>query len=138
MQTESIDGAKYSVTFIDDYSRCCKVYFLKQKSEVLGKFKEFEKTFSNECRQKVTRLRTDNGGEYISSEFQEYLKAQGIHHEMTVPHTPQQNGVAERKKIGPSLKQLEVCCLMLSCQTCTGQRPWQLQLIYRTGFPHLF
>lgn len=97
MQTESIGGAKYFVTFIDDYSRCCKVYFLKQKSEVLSKFKEFEKTFSNECGQKVTRLRTDNGGEYTSSDFQEYLKAQGIHHEMTVPHTPQQNGVAERK-----------------------------------------
>ncbi|KAL7399994.1 hypothetical protein ABVT39_005028 [Epinephelus coioides] len=78
MQTESIGGAKYFVTFIDDYSRCCKVYFLKQKSEVFSKFKEFEKTFSNECGQKVTRLRTDNGGEYTSSEFQEYLKAQDV------------------------------------------------------------
>ncbi|CAK6974377.1 Retrovirus-related Pol polyprotein from transposon TNT 1-94 [Scomber scombrus] len=97
MQTESIGGVKYFVTFIDDYSRCCKVYFLKQKSEVLSKFNEFEKTFSNECGQKVTRLRTDNGGKYTSSECQEYLKAQGIHNEMTVPHTPQQNGVAERK-----------------------------------------
>ncbi len=97
MQTESIGGSKYFVTFIDDYSRCSKVYFMKQKSEVLCKFKEFEKTFSNECRQRVTRLRTDNGGEYTSKEFQEYLKAQGIHHETTVPHTPQQNGVAERK-----------------------------------------
>jgi len=97
MQTESIGGSKYFVTFIDDYSRCSKVYFMKQKSEVLCKFKEFEKTFSNECRQRVTRLRTDNGGEYTSKEFQECLKAQGIHHETTVPHTPQQNGVAERK-----------------------------------------
>lgn len=35
MQTESISGAKYFVTFIDDYSRCCKVYFMKQKNEVL-------------------------------------------------------------------------------------------------------
>lgn len=97
MQTESIGGSKYFVTFIDDYSRCCKVYFMRQKSEVLNKFKEFEKTFSNECGEKVTRLRTDNGGEYTSKEFQEYLKAHGIHHETTVPHTPQQNGVAERK-----------------------------------------
>lgn len=97
MQTESIGGSKYFVTFIDDYSRCCKVYFMRQKSEVLSKFKEFERTFSNECGQRVARLRTDNGGEYTSKEFQEYLKAQGIHHEMSVPHTPQQNGVAERK-----------------------------------------
>lgn len=42
MQAESIGGSKYFVTFIDDYSRCCKVYFIKQKSEVLRKFKEFE------------------------------------------------------------------------------------------------
>ena len=89
---ESLGGAKYFVTFIDDYSRCCKVYFLKQKNEVLNKFKEFEKTFSNECGQ-----RSDNDGDYISEEFEEYLKAQGIHHEMTLPHSPPPNGVAERK-----------------------------------------
>lgn len=97
MQTESIGGSKYFETFIDDYSRCCKVYFMKQKSDVLGKFKEFEKIFSNECGQKISRLRTDNGGEYTSNEFQEYLKSQGIHHETTVPHASQQNGVTERK-----------------------------------------
>lgn len=89
--TESVAGAKYFVIFIDDY-------FLKQKNEVLNKFKEFEETFTNECGQAITRLRTDNGGEYMSKEFQEYLKAQGVHHEVTVPHSPQQNGVAERKK----------------------------------------
>ena len=41
-------------------------------------------------------LRSDNGGEYISSEFESYLKLKGIRHELTVPHTPEQNGVAER------------------------------------------
>lgn len=33
IQTESIDGSRYFVTFTDDYSRCCKLYFMKQKSE---------------------------------------------------------------------------------------------------------
>ena len=41
-------------------------------------------------------FRTDNGGEYTSSQFENYLKAEGIRHELTVPKTPQQNGVAER------------------------------------------
>ncbi|RXN30143.1 Retrovirus-related Pol poly from transposon TNT 1-94 [Labeo rohita] len=41
-------------------------------------------------------LRTDNGGEYTSSEFQDFLKKEGIRHELTVPKTPEQNGVAER------------------------------------------
>ena len=45
---------------------------------------------------KLVTLRTDNGGEYISLEFQAYLKKEGIEHQFTVPRTPEQNGVAER------------------------------------------
>ena len=45
---------------------------------------------------KVKVLRTDNGGEYTSKEFEQYLKKQGRQHELTVPKTPHQNGVAER------------------------------------------
>ena len=41
-------------------------------------------------------LRMDNGGEYKSTEFSDYLKAEGIRHEFTVPKTPEQNGLAER------------------------------------------
>ena len=41
-------------------------------------------------------LRTDNGGEYVSKKFDSYLKAEVIHHELTVPKIPEQNGVAER------------------------------------------
>ena len=97
IQPEAEGGYRYFVTFIDDYSRCCKVYFLKHKSEVLEKFKMFEAVFTNECGEKIGKLRTDNGGEYLSGEFQAYLKSKQIHHETTVRHTPQQNGVAERK-----------------------------------------
>lgn len=99
MQTESIGGQKYFVTFIDDYSRCCAVYFLKQKSEVLDKFKEFEAIVENECGQSITTLRTDNGREYLSREFQAYLKSKGIRHELTIAHTPEQNGVVERMNL---------------------------------------
>ena len=98
MQTESIGGHKYFVSFIDDYSRCCAVYFLKRKSEVFDKFKEFEASATNECRQTIGTLRTDNGGEYVSKEFDAYLKLKGIRHELSVAHSPQQNGVAERMK----------------------------------------
>jgi len=96
MLTESHGGHKYFVTFIDDYSRCCAVYFLKHRSEVSAKFKEFEAITTNDCGHKIEALRTDNGGEYISNEFKDYLKSRGIRHELTVPYTPEQNGVAER------------------------------------------
>ena len=41
-------------------------------------------------------LRTDNSGEYISSEFKEHCSKHGIRHEKMVPGTPQHNGVVER------------------------------------------
>jgi len=81
MSTESLNGKRYFVTFIDDYSRCVKVYFIRHKSEVLKKFKEFEAAATNEADCKIGTLRTDNGGEYMSSEFEEFLKSKGIKHE---------------------------------------------------------
>ena len=96
MPTDSIGGNKYYVTFIDDFSRCCAVSFLKSKSEVPDKFKEYEARVVNDCGKGIWTLRSDNGGEYLSKEFRSYLKSKGIHHELTVPHSPEQNGVAER------------------------------------------
>ena len=46
--------------------------------------------------------RTDNGGEFTSTEFKRYLKGEGIRHELTIPKTPQQNGVAKRMTFGNS------------------------------------
>ena len=45
---------------------------------------------------KIKTLRSDNGGEYTSTAFASFLTKEGIKHELTIPHTPQQNGVAER------------------------------------------
>ena len=45
---------------------------------------------------KLKVLRSDNGGEYTGKQFQEYLKLEGVLHELTVPKTPQQNRVAEQ------------------------------------------
>ena len=101
MATESIGKQKYFVTFIDDsfindFSRCCSVCFIRNKSEVFEKFKEFEALVTNDCNQRICVLWSDNDGEYVSEEFEAYLKLKGIRHELTVPHTPEQNGVAER------------------------------------------
>lgn len=48
METSSIGGARYYVTFIDDYSRKLFVYFMRNKSEALDKFKEFKNLVENE------------------------------------------------------------------------------------------
>jgi len=72
------------------------VYLLKHKSETLARFKEWKTMVEKQFGESVKRLRSDNGGEYISSEWEVLLKGEGIVHELTVPNTPEQNGVAER------------------------------------------
>lgn len=96
MPCSSLSGSKYFLLFIDDFSRKTFVYFLKTKSEVFEKFKSFKVLVENQTGRKIKVLRSDNGGEYINSNFQMFLKDNGIRHQTTVPHSPQQNGVAER------------------------------------------
>ncbi len=96
MQTKSFGGSRYFITFTDDYSRCCKAYFMKEKSEALEKFKEFRAAAEKESGQSIKALRADRGGEYLSEEFKCYLKKHGIRAEFTAAYSPQQNGVSER------------------------------------------
>ena len=49
-----------------------------------------------ETGKKLKCLRSDNGGEYCSKEFDRYCSEHGIRREKTVPRTPQENGVSER------------------------------------------
>eukprot|EP00795_Rhopilema_esculentum_P008820 gene8820-biopygen1729 len=73
MQTTSLGGHRYFVTFIDDKSRFTAIYFVKNKDEVLQKFKEFEAMATNITGQRIKNLRSDNGGEYSSKEFNDFL-----------------------------------------------------------------
>ena len=51
----------------------------------------------NHTGNKIKVLRLDNGGEYTSCAFDEYCRQEGIKRQLTIPYTPQQNGVDERK-----------------------------------------
>ncbi|KAE8686521.1 Protein STRUBBELIG-RECEPTOR FAMILY 1 [Hibiscus syriacus] len=92
----SLGGAKYFVSFIDDYSRRCWVYPIKKKSDVFATFKNFKARVELDSGNKIKCFRTDNGGEYTSEEFDDFCKREGIKRQFTVANTPQQNGVAER------------------------------------------
>ncbi|RXN36740.1 Retrovirus-related Pol poly from transposon TNT 1-94 [Labeo rohita] len=96
INAKSLSGAQYFLTFIDEHTHYVWVYVLKQKGEVFQKFLEWKAMAEKSTGRQLKVLRTDNGGEYTSSEFQDFLKKEGIRHELTVPKTPEQNGVAER------------------------------------------
>jgi transposase InsO family protein len=91
-------GSKqYFITFIDDSIRFCYVYLLKSKDEALYYFKTYKVEVENQLERKIKRLRSDRGGEYFSGDFSDFYMEHGIIHERTSPHSPQSNGVAERK-----------------------------------------
>lgn len=88
-------GAVYAVIFVDDYSRKTYIYPMKRKSETFEKFKEFHSYAELQTGRKLKCIRSDNGSEYFSNDFQFFLKRHGIRHESSVKYTPEQNGVAE-------------------------------------------
>jgi transposase InsO family protein len=92
----SLGGCKYFLLFIDDFSRMTWVHFLKDKSETFEKFNIFRCLVEKETKEKIDTLRTDNGGEFTSNEFQNYCRDKGIRRKFTNSYTPQHNGVTER------------------------------------------
>ncbi|KAG8492427.1 hypothetical protein CXB51_009682 [Gossypium anomalum] len=109
MKTESLSGNRYFILFIYDCTRYCWVYFLKRKSEVVQVFMKFKAAVETETSCKIKTIRSDNGTEYTSTQFQALFKDAGIKHQLTNVYTPQQNGVSERKN--KSLMDMARCLL---------------------------
>ncbi|KAL4586189.1 hypothetical protein LXL04_010821 [Taraxacum kok-saghyz] len=90
----SNDGYTYYVIFVDFYSKYCWFYPMKRKSDVSVLFPQFKTLVEKFFHTPLVSLFSDNGGEYTG--LIPYLQQHGISHFTTPPHTPEQNGVAER------------------------------------------
>jgi hypothetical protein len=93
----SIDGSKYCLVIVDDYSRFTWVFFLQEKSQTQETLKGFLRQAQNEFGMRIIKIRSDNGTEFKNSQIEGFLEDEGIKHEFSSPYTPQQNGVVERK-----------------------------------------
>ena len=78
LPTPSYGGSRYVLTFIDDYSRFCWVYFLKLKSEVFEQLKVWKELVENHSGKKIKVLRIDNGKEYVNNNLQHICEECGI------------------------------------------------------------
>jgi hypothetical protein len=66
----SLGKSVYYVSFIDDFSRNTWIYFLKMKSEVFDRFKEFKALVENQKDKIIKVLRTDNVRDFRGNEFE--------------------------------------------------------------------
>ena len=85
----------WMMTFLDDFSGHGSIVCLKCKSDAATAFCNWFVWAKKASGNKLLKVRSDRGGEYISSDLRNFLSENGIEHQMTVPHTPQQNGRAE-------------------------------------------
>jgi hypothetical protein len=78
-QVSSLGGSRHNVTFIDDATRKTWVYCIRQKTDVFYTFKKWKSLVENETGKRLKCLRSNNGGEYCSKEFDYYFSYHGIH-----------------------------------------------------------
>nr|GFB71720.1 putative ribonuclease H-like domain-containing protein [Tanacetum cinerariifolium] len=98
MRIASINGKRYVLVIVDDYSRYTWVHFLRSKDEAPEVIIKFLKRITVLRQSPVIIIRTDNGTEFKNQVLKEYFDTVGISHQMSSVRTPQQNGVVERRK----------------------------------------
>nr|GEU49191.1 hypothetical protein [Tanacetum cinerariifolium] len=97
MRTASINGKRYVLVIVNDYSRYTWVHFLRSKDEAPEVIIKFLKRITVLLQSPVIIIRTDNGTEFKNQVLKEYFDTVGISHQMSSVRTPQQNGVVERR-----------------------------------------
>ncbi|GKE24942.1 retrovirus-related pol polyprotein from transposon TNT 1-94 [Tanacetum coccineum] len=97
MRVASINGKRYILVIVDDYSRFTWVRFLRTKDEAPDAIIKCIKNIQVCLNATVRNVRTDNGTEFVNQTLHEFYENVGISHQTSVARTPQQNGIIERR-----------------------------------------
>ncbi|GJZ44297.1 retrovirus-related pol polyprotein from transposon TNT 1-94 [Tanacetum coccineum] len=97
MRVQTINGKKYILVIVDDYSRFTWVKFLRLKDETLEVVIKFLKQIQVGLNKTVRNIHTDNGTEFVNKDLTDYYEYVGFFHQKTVLRTPQQNDVVKRR-----------------------------------------
>nr|GFC16563.1 putative ribonuclease H-like domain-containing protein [Tanacetum cinerariifolium] len=93
----NLSKKSYCLVITNDYSRFYWVFFLASKDETPFVLKTFIIGLENLLSLKVKIIRCDNGTEFKNADLNQFYRLKGIKREFSVPRTPQQNGITERK-----------------------------------------
>ncbi|GJU44857.1 retrovirus-related pol polyprotein from transposon TNT 1-94 [Tanacetum coccineum] len=96
MRFQTMNGKKYILVIVDDYSRFTWVKFLRSKDEILEVVIKFLKQIQVGLNKTVRNIHIDNGTKFVNKDLTDYYELVGIFHQKTVSRTPQQNDVVER------------------------------------------
>ncbi|GJW47481.1 retrovirus-related pol polyprotein from transposon TNT 1-94 [Tanacetum coccineum] len=96
MRVASINGKKYILVIVDDYSRYTWTLFLRSKDETTKVSQDFLTMIQPNLQAQVISVRTDRGTKFLNKTLHAYFKEEGIEHQISTPRTPEQNGVVER------------------------------------------
>ncbi|KAJ9542272.1 hypothetical protein OSB04_028778 [Centaurea solstitialis] len=97
MRVQSINGRKYVLVIVDDFSRYTWVNFLRSKDGASDIIISFIRNVQVRLQLPVQVIRTDNDTEFKNRKLDSFLDSVGITHTFSAARTPQQNGVVERK-----------------------------------------
>ncbi|GKB79447.1 retrovirus-related pol polyprotein from transposon TNT 1-94 [Tanacetum coccineum] len=97
MRVKIINGKKYILVIVDDYSRYTRTVFLSSKEETPKVLKYFLKMIQRNLQAQVITVRTDRGTEFLNKTLHAYFKEEGIEHQTFTPRTTKQNNVVERQ-----------------------------------------
>ncbi|GKF64691.1 retrovirus-related pol polyprotein from transposon TNT 1-94, partial [Tanacetum coccineum] len=96
MRVESINGKKYILVIIDDYSRFTWVKFIRSKDVAPDAIIKCIKNIQVHLNATVRNVRSDNGSEFVNQTLREFYENVCITHQTSVARTPQQNGIVKR------------------------------------------
>ncbi|GJR68058.1 retrovirus-related pol polyprotein from transposon TNT 1-94 [Tanacetum coccineum] len=97
MRVASINGKKYILVIVDDYSRYTWVYFLRTKDEAPDMIIDFVNQVQRNLKASILTIRTNNGTKFKNEKLRAFYAKLGIVHKTSIARTPQQNGVVERR-----------------------------------------
>nr|GEY71322.1 hypothetical protein [Tanacetum cinerariifolium] len=97
MQIASINGKRYVLVIVDDYSRYTWTYFFRSKDKTPEVLIDFLRLVQRGLQAQVRVVRTDKGMEFLNQTLYAYFAAEGILHQTSVARIPEQNGVVKRQ-----------------------------------------